>query len=172
MKRRDLALLLLFPALCLGGCDKGQPDDRSGESGAVTYGHPATNMNWLRTGDRTDPALWLAGKEAHDSAPPSPEAIARIQNALANANDRFLETPRMIANRTAQLSDMLALDGKEESYIDLIESLTKIVEGSKGKQEYGDLCQHYYNLRHHGTDKAAALAALTEKNRALIRNHN
>lgn len=78
----------------------------------------------------------------------------------------------MIANRTAQLSDMLALDGKEESYIDLIESLTKIVEGSKGKQEYGDLCQHYYNLRHHGTDKAAALAALTEKNRALIRNHN
>lgn len=172
MKQNDLTLLLLFATLCLGGCGNGQTDNRSGESGAMTYGHPAANLNWLRTEDRTDPALWLAGKDAHDSSPPGPEAITRIRNALAIANGRFLETPRMIANRTAQLSDMLALDGQKESYADLIESLAKIAEGSKGKQEYGELCQHYYNLRHDGVDKAAALAALTRKYQALIRSRN
>lgn len=75
----------------------------------------------------------------------------------------------MIANRTAQLSDMLARDGQRESYADLIESLAKIAEDSKGKLEYGDLCQQYYNLRHRGADKTAALATLTGKYQAFIR---
>ncbi|HUI19545.1 MAG TPA: hypothetical protein VLZ74_00670 [Methylocella sp.] len=127
------------------------------------------NLNWLRTEDRIDPALWLASKEASAPSFPSPEAVARIRNALAEANDRFLETPRMIANRTAQLSNMLALDGQKESHADLIESLAKIAEGSKGKLEYSDLCQQYYNLRHKGVDKAAARATLTSKYQAFIR---
>ena len=75
----------------------------------------------------------------------------------------------MIANRTAQLSDMLARDGQKESYVDLIESLAQVAEGSERKQEYGDFCQFYYNLRHKGLDKATALASLAEKSQALVR---
>jgi len=169
MKRRDPTFALFLAILFLGGCGDSQPDNPNGEIGTVTYGRSTANLNWLGAENRTDPALWLAEKEASAISPASPEAVARIQKALIDANNRFLETPRMLANRTAQLSDMLARDGQKENYIDLIESFSKVAEGSKGKLEYGDLCQFYFNLRHKGIDKAAAFALLGDKYQALIR---
>ncbi|HTV31634.1 MAG TPA: MxaH protein [Methylocella sp.] len=168
MNIRKLPHVLVFAAVFLAGCGDSQPDNRGSETGTVTYGHSPTNLNWLGVEDRTDPALWLAGKE-NTARSPIAEAITQIRNALEDAGDRFLETPRMIANRTAQLSDMLARNGQSESYVDLIESFARIAEGSKEKLEYGDLCQFYYNLRHKGADKASALAVISEKYQALIR---
>jgi len=167
MKRKDHTFWLIG-VLLLGGCG-GQFDDQDRERDAVTESHSPADLNWLRSEDHIDPALWLARKETSAPSFPSPEAVARIRNALAEANDRFLETLRMVANRTAQLSDMLARDGRKENYIDLIESFSKVAEGSKGKLEYGDLCQFYFNLRHKGIDKAAAFAVLADKYQALIR---
>ncbi|HXW71174.1 MAG TPA: hypothetical protein VEK34_07035 [Methylocella sp.] len=168
MKRGANPILWLSAALFLAGCGDSLPDNRDRETGAVTFGHSSSKLNWLAADDRTDPALWLAGKESPGTSS-APDNIEPIRKALADANERFLETPRMIANRTAQLSDMLGHDGQKESYVDLIESFAKVAEGGKGKHEYGDLCQFYYNLRHKGVDKATALAALTEKYQAFIR---
>lgn len=71
----------------------------------------------------------------------------------------FDETPRMLANRTAQLQQMLA-------GIAIVEAPQEILQGfiplgrAGGRAGYGELCQHYFNLRTAGLDRPAALQAL------------
>jgi hypothetical protein len=87
-----------------------------------------------------------------------------MRSALALARDRFLESNRMLANRTVQLSAMLASDGHRESYLSLLAELSDVVtDTSAGKQTYGDLCQFYLNLRRAGVEREQALASLKER---------
>ena len=69
----------------------------------------------------------------------------------------------MVANRTAQLAEMLAEDGKPEGPAALIEGLASVVDPKRGKETYGELCQFYFTLRHGGADRDAALARLSAR---------
>lgn len=119
---------------------------------------------WLRATDHTEPALWLARREPGGAVVSERDpAVERIRAALLSARAHFLESDRMLANRTAQLGQMLAADGHAENFAQLIGSLLEIAAAAGEKQSYGALCQHYYNLRHAGIERDAALRALASR---------
>ncbi|MBI5311675.1 MAG: hypothetical protein HZB28_00775 [Methylocystis sp.] len=111
---------------------------------------------WLRAPDRTEPALWLAQREAGGAVGVREPAVERIRAA---------ESDRMLANRTAQVGQMLAADGHAEDFAQLINSLVAIAAIAGQKQTYGEVCQHYYNLRHIGVEREEALRMLAARYR-------
>jgi hypothetical protein len=118
---------------------------------------------WLRANDHTEPALWLAQREAGSAVGEQAPAVERLRAALRSARAHFLESDRMLANRTAQIGEMLAADGHAEDFAQLINSLVEVAASAGQKQTYGELCQHYYNLRHSGVERDEALRMLADR---------
>ncbi|WP_036292819.1 hypothetical protein [Methylosinus sp. PW1] len=116
---------------------------------------------WLTPIDRVDPAYWLAARKSGGAAVEG--RVARLQAALDIGGAHFLEAPRMLANRAAQLGDMLSEIGAAEDEAQSIESLARVAAATGSKQTFGDLCQHYFNLRKQGATRDAALADLLER---------
>lgn len=122
--------------------------------------------DWLERADAVPPEVWLA---AHTTPPAD---AARLAALLKEADVLFDETPRMLANRTAQLQRMLAEAAMAEAPQDLLEGFIRVARtGGRadaqtlgrqrpGRLGFGDLCQHYFNLRAQGLSHAAALEAL------------
>lgn len=149
---------LCIPALA--GCGEEEAPARRPAATSVTAPEATPDVlraprgrAWLELSDSTPPEVFLA---AH-SAPPGD--AARLGVLLKQADGLFDETPRMLANRTAQLQEMLAASGIRESADVLLEGFMDLGRPG-GRAGYGDLCQHYYNLRVAGVDRAAALKAL------------
>jgi len=94
---------------------------------------------------------------------PDDVAVMRLRKAFAGAEEKYLDSIRMIANRTAQLADMLAKDGKPEGAADIVEGLSTVIGVGRGKETYGELCQFYFTLRHNGADRQAALTDLQSR---------
>lgn len=154
-------LVLLAPGACDRGSDE-RADARADEAGAVVATTAeGTLPAWLAPTDGTDPARWLAGREAGKALPADDPRVRAMATALAGARDGFIEDPRMIANRTVQLGQMLAEAGTGEGYGAILDGLGGIAaERGRRKSLYGEMCQHYYNARMQGADHAAALARL------------
>ncbi|GJE61043.1 MxaH protein [Methylobacterium trifolii] len=158
-------VLALCAVLALPACDRGEEAGR-GEDGAVV----ATTTEgalpaWLGHTDATDPARWLAGREAGRPLPADAPEVRALQEALARTKDGFIEDPRMIANRTAQLEQMLAEVGKREPARAILDGLGGIAAArGRHKSLYGEMCQHYFNARAQGNDHAAALGQLAGRN--------
>lgn len=117
--------------------------------------------DWLGAQSRVDPAAWLAHRAENSAPEPGPEhAITKeYGRLLAEASKRFQEEPRMIANRAAQLETMLASNGASESVKSLLEGFIGVA--SEGRRRgFGEICQHYYNLRTKGYSRNEALVAL------------
>ncbi len=157
------ALLASVLAAGLAGCPgESEPESREPET-RERVETPASRgiaaRQWLEPADTADPALWLAAREeGRDLAPDAP-AVTAWRARLAEADARFGETGRMIANRAAQLETMLAEIGVRESAREILETFTPFAE--KGSRRgFSDLCQHYYNLRTQGFARPEAVAAL------------
>ena len=155
-----LAAILAVILPGLGACDRAE--DRAEDAGAVVADtQEGTLPAWLAPTDGTDPARWLAGREAGHPLPADDPRATGMGAALAAAREGFIEDPRMIANRTVQLGQMLAEAGLGEEYRALLDGLGGIAAGrGRRKSLYGELCQHYYNARRQGADPATALARL------------
>lgn len=152
-------------ALCLalGACGEGDEASRSRDAqSVVATTSDAVVAPWLSPTDGTDPARWLAARESGSPTPGADSREAHLRRSLARAKTSFIEDPRMIANRTVQLAQMLAESGKPESYADLVDGLEAVAAATRRKQLYGEMCQHYYNTRQQGADRTAALATLAE----------
>ncbi|MBU3889500.1 hypothetical protein FM996_05530 [Methylosinus sporium] len=117
---------------------------------------------WLTPIDRVDPAYWLAARKS-GGAPVDEGREERLRAALEVGAAHFLESPRMLANRAAQLADMMAEIGAAEDEAESIESLARVAAATGSKQTFGDLCQHYFNLRKQGATRDSALADLRER---------
>ncbi|MFK8252995.1 hypothetical protein [Ancylobacter terrae] len=155
-------LLAGLAALALAGCpSESQPPSRGGTASerVAPPGDGIARKVWLDPADAVDPEVWLASREAgHDVAADSAGAI-RWKALLADADSRFGESDRMIANRAAQLEGMLAEIGARESAHDIVvRFLPLAAPGSR--RGFSDLCQHYFNLRRQGATPEAALATL------------
>ncbi len=145
-------------AFTLAGCpDEGERETR--ERVAAPANDAIARKTWLQPTDGTAPDVWLASRAAGADLPPSDPAVAPWHALLADADERFGETDRMIANRAVQLETMLG-------EIDVKEGVREIVTGFAGlapkgsRSGFSDLCQHYFNLRSQGASREAAFAAL------------
>lgn len=153
----------LVACLLFAACGK---EERASEANDVIEAlETKSDGPWLSATDNTDPALWLASREAGREHIADDVAVGRIRAALLAARPHFLETDRMLANRTAQTGKMLAEDGKAENYAGLLEALSTIAAVAGQKQTYGELCQHYFNLRHKNVTREDALRLLSERYR-------
>jgi len=159
MKGRVARLLALACLAALPACEDRKPRQEPGFTDRVVE-KSNPSQSWIRRNDDLDPAQWLASKEAGHPLPPEDPAVLRIRKAFEAAAPKFLESDRMVANRTAQLLEMLAKDGKPESAAALIEALSSLVNPDRPKETYGELCQYYYILRHSGADGDTAAAQL------------
>jgi hypothetical protein len=162
-----LARFLILAAV-LGACDSGGEAERQEGAVVATSGRAGPEggdaADWLAPTDGTDPAVWLARREAGGPVSAQDARIAVLGQAFARARGRFVEDPRMIANRTAQLGTMLAEAGQPEDYATLITGLSAVAAAAgERKQLYGEMCQHYANTRRAGADRDTALARLTER---------
>ncbi|MBH0237875.1 hypothetical protein [Methylobrevis albus] len=119
--------------------------------------------HWLTPDDPRSPGVWLADRTAPPgSAPGSGQNAARVA-AVDAALDRgaalFVETRRMLANRTAQLVDVNTERGGTISPEQLLADLA-IPDPDGRKHWFGVIAQAYIELRRSGADHASAVAAL------------
>jgi len=157
MKTPRLAALCMTLATLLCACG-----DTTPQRPAVEVKRKDELPKWLTPIDRVDPAYWLAARKS-GGASVDEARVARLRLALETGGGQFLESPRMLANRAAQLGDMLAEIGAAEDEAELIESLARISAVTPNKQTFGDLCQHYFNLRKQGAARETALSDLLER---------
>ncbi|WP_018267734.1 hypothetical protein [Methylosinus sp. LW4] len=157
MRAPRLAALCATLAALLCACEDAAPQRE-----AVEVKRKDELPKWLTPIDRVDPAYWLAARKS-GGAPVVESRVARLQAALDIGGAHFLEAPRMLANRAAQLGDMLSEIGAAEDEAESIESLAGVAAATGSKQTFGDLCQHYFNLRKQGATRDAALADLLER---------
>lgn len=164
---RALALLGAV-ALPLAGC--GGEEEREREPGAIAArsDRAAPETAWLSPTDRTEPAVWLA-RHAAGGQPVDAAALGALRASLAEARGRFVEDPRMVANRTMQLEAMLAEIRIAEGPAALIADLAGVAAASGRRQLYGEMCQHYVTVRRDGLSREAALARLRERYAAQAR---
>ena len=156
-------LVLLGLALLPGGCGEEAPEPREpGTVAARNDAAPGPAADWLAPTDATEPALWLA-RRASGGESVDPAGVAALRARLGAARAHFVEDPRMIANRTAQLGAMLAEIGQSEGPEALVAALTEVAALGRGRQLYGELCQHYVTIRRTGLGREAALARLRER---------
>lgn len=86
--------------------------------------------------------------------------VKRIAGQLVTAHGLYRESERMIANRSAQISEMLSAHGIRERPTDILNGLTGVA-GEVGQTEgFGAVSQHYFNLRVANMERDAALATL------------
>lgn len=153
----------LVLVLALSACDRGEEASNTEDQALVATKSDAEVSTWLSPTDPMEPARWLASREIGKPAPEVGSQTEHLRHSLARAKDSFIEDPRMIANRTVQLGEMLKEAGKPEPYADLLDGLEEVAATTHRKQLYGEMCQHYYNTRQQGVDRAATLARLNER---------
>jgi len=153
--------------LFLAACDRPEEPARAeqgSEDGTVVATKSDADIPpWLSLTHPMEPARWLASRELGRPAPEVGSQTDHLRHSLARAKGAFIEDPRMVANRTVQLGQMLAEAGIAESYADLLDGLEAVAAVTTRKQLYGEMCQQYYNTRRQGVDRASALARLTER---------
>jgi hypothetical protein len=154
-------------ALGLAACDRPEEPAKARqdtEDGTVVATKSDADIPpWLSPTDPMEPARWLASRELGRPAPEVGSQADHLRHSLARAKTAFIEDPRMVANRTVQLGQMLAEAGMPESYADLLDGLEAVAAVTTRKQLYGELCQQYYNTRRQGVDRTTTLARLTER---------
>jgi hypothetical protein len=154
-KARPARVAVTLSLLFLAACEEEKPR----RAPQLVEDERAPPPTWLTPKDDIDPAAWLAAHRSGVAAPDAAE-IAGLREALGEAGLFFLESPRMLANRSAQLADMLSAAGLGEDMARLLVDLSHVAGAADKKQTFGELCQHYYNLRRQGQGREQALAAL------------
>lgn len=156
-------LLALLGAASLVACgDEADEPQRK----IVSVNRPAPLPKWLTVKDVIEPSLWLRSREVGRLVLPSDPEVDRLRRAMHQATLRFFEDQRMIANRTAQAADMLAEAGQPERNVDIMTGMIDVADATVAKKAYGDMAQHYLNLRKEGMDRTAALNSLTTSYKA------
>ncbi len=153
--RLSLSAVLAF---ALAGCP-GESEPETRERVTAPEGSAVAGKTWLQPTDDTAPEVWLASRDAGTDVAPGAPAAKAWHGVLDEADDRFGETGRMIANRAVQLETMLSEIGIRETAREIIADFSTLA-GKGARAGFSDLCQHYYNLRKQGLDRRAALAAL------------
>lgn len=155
------ALLGTMLAFALAGCP-GESEPERRERVETPASDALARRAWLEPSDSTDPAVWLASREAGSDVATGTPAVADWDAMLKAADVRFGETDRMIANRAVQLEVMLGEIGVRESVREILDEFMPM-SSPGSRRGFSDLCQHYFNLRKQGLPRGEALAALADE---------
>lgn len=157
--------LVAAAALSVGfaGCDETAPGRETTSRAPAEFGQDKTaEIGWIKQEDDTDPAWWLASREAaNDPSLDRKAAASELRALLEDARRNFMETPRMIANRAVQLEGTLAEKGVHERARDILVAFNGTKNPGITSRRFGDICQHYATLRSQGMNGPQALAALS-----------
>ena len=137
-----LSLLLM---LSLGGCEG---SDAVPEMETAPIVDEDKIPLWLDGQVEMSPQEWLVKRSRAEVTDERAE-IERTAELLVIAADRFDESHRSIANRAAQLEDMLLEHRINETAVDRLEWFTKLPT-LQTPHSFSALCQYYYNLRTQG----------------------
>lgn len=152
-------MLALFTCAGLVGCGDEPAAHREAKRVDPTESAPH-KTDWLEVSNPLSPAQWLTSRGEEDPRPISDPEVQRVAELLATAHTRYRESERMIANRSAQLSEMLEPHGIKERATDILHDLTSI-GGKMGQTEgFGAVSQYYFNLRVSSVTRTDALATL------------
>jgi hypothetical protein len=137
----------------IGGCD----DDAGviAAPDAPVVEETSRSEDWLRPDDDRRPAVWLAARDVAAG----PGDVARYGALLARVGDYYHETPRMIANRMAQLHTELAPRSPGLTVATLLEDFSWRA-GNSRRQTIGEVAQHYLVLRREGRSHGEAIDAV------------
>lgn len=114
---------------------------------SATLGMAPKGAEWLAMDDDRDPGGWLAARA-------EPPGNAReYAGLLAEAARHYEESPRMIANRIAQMD-------AEVTDADAGQLLRDFAWDPAQTRSFGTVAQHYLVLRRQGMDHGRALEAL------------
>lgn len=138
-----LSLLLMFP---LTACDQNNDDIPQMEAAPIIDENEIPL--WLDGQVEMSPQEWLVKRSRAEINDETAE-IERTAELLITAADRFDESHRMIANRAAQLEDMLFEHNIKETAVNRLEWFTKLPT-LQTPHSFSALCQYYYNLRTQG----------------------
>ena len=121
---------------------------------------------WIGFRADADPIAWLDAQDQKGQAPSSADTATARRSALtdviARLDERYLEDPRMLANRTAQLMRMLHELGAKEELMTLLRDFSELTTGEEGREDqFGEKCAHYFNLRRAGASHVDAIAELS-----------
>jgi len=151
--------LVAAAAVALAGCP-GESEPARTKVQAEPAANSIAGKTWLEPMDATSPDRWLASREAGTDLPATAPATLAWRAILSDADTRFDEPPRMIANRAVQLEAMLREIGIDESVRDLLRDLTPMA-ATGSRRGFSELCQHYFNLRAKGVGRTEALESLS-----------
>lgn len=157
---RPLELALAcFICIGLAGCGDDAP--RSGErrhaSAESTGAHHA---KWLEVSSPISPAQWLTSRGEEKVRDHRDPEVQRVSTQLIEAHKRYRESERMIANRSAQVSEMLHQIGMSESAVRILDDLTSIGAEVGQTEGFGAISQYYFNLRAASVSRAEAISTL------------
>lgn len=148
-------------AVALAGCP-GESEPEKRERVAAPAADGVARKTWLQPNDDTVPEVWLASRDAGADLAPNAPAVREWREVLDDADTRFGESDRMIANRAVQLETMLAEIRITQTAREIITDFSTLA-GKGTRSGFSDLCQHYYNLRSRGVDREDALASLRKQ---------
>lgn len=150
-----LPRVCLALAVLLSACDDGAvtPTDTADPAAQ----EEEVQSTWLAADDPRRPGPWLA--EMDLGPEPAPADYARYGALLSRAGVHYHETPRMIANRVAQLHAELAPSSPDLSIAMLLEDFAWEA-GNARPQTLGEVAQHYLVLRRRGISHVEAMASV------------
>lgn len=157
------ALACLLLPLLGGGCDDQDEAKREQGSGRVIQGEATPLGDWLDARSTQSPTTWLVERMAASGQTITPAEVVALDQALAEADARFLESDRMIVNRSLQLSTMLREIGIDRSPIVIILDFEQAARGHQGALSFTKACELYVNSRRRGLDHAAAMRSFLQQ---------
>jgi hypothetical protein len=161
--RRTISICaLVVVSVLLEGCGDQVEKSHSNTAATAQSTTAIAEKRWLDINDPTRPELWLASREAKVDLPPSAPQVEAFRDLIARAARRYIETPRMIANRAVQLEEMLAARGIKENARLVLGGLTVLREDDGDRRSFGEAVQHYFNIRETAPSREQALQSLRE----------
>ncbi|AFJ03250.1 hypothetical protein Q7C_2114 [Methylophaga frappieri] len=113
----------------------------------------------LSVGDLTAPEDWLLSLYLEQNPDANRQAsfyTSRFEKITPYVHD----TPRVIANRTVQISNQLNEQGIEADVDELLTDFANHIDSTSHQYVYGDLCAQYVTLRRQNLSHADAIVHL------------
>ena len=146
LKTPFLLFVCFASFIVLSACD--QNSDVSQMSTAAPAIDESKVPVWLDARVGMTPQHWLVKRSLAEVMDEEAE-VERARKLLIIAANKFKESPRMIANRVAQLEDMLLENNINETAVNLLEWFTNLPD-VQTPHNFSALCEYYYNLRIQG----------------------